>query len=169
MPTELSARLGKHPIHPMLIVFPLGLWIFGLVTYIIFLASGEAAWDIAAWYAIGGGCIGAALAAVPGFIDLLGMPPSRARVVAIWHMCINVAALLLFVIAFFVRFSGAMQAPLLLAILGTIAIFVSGWLGGQLVYVHGVAITDQAAQDHFARKGAQHGEEPGVGPSPVPG
>ncbi len=80
MPINVSARLGKHPIHPMLIVFPLGLWIFGLITYIIFLAGGQGAWDIAAWYAIAGGCIGAVLAAVAGFIDLLGMPPSSKSV-----------------------------------------------------------------------------------------
>jgi uncharacterized membrane protein len=171
MANELQARLGKHPIHPMLVVFPLGLWIFGLIAYIIFLAGGPAAWDVTAWHAIAGGCIGALLAAVAGLIDLLGMPPSRARMVGVWHMCLNVTALALFVIAFFVRFSGQTQAPLVLAIIGTAVVLVSGWLGGSLVYVHGAAISDEAVLAHNARKAAQRrGEEPGMGTAhPMPG
>ena len=66
------ASISKHPIHPMLIVFPIGLWIFSLVCDLIHLggASGDA-WLTVAFYSMVGGVIGALCAAVPGFIDLL--------------------------------------------------------------------------------------------------
>jgi uncharacterized membrane protein len=66
------ASISKHPIHPMLIVFPIGLWIFSLVCDLLHLAgaSGDA-WLTVAFYSMVGGLIGALCAAVPGFIDLL--------------------------------------------------------------------------------------------------
>lgn len=167
------ARVGRHPIHPMLVVFPLGLWIFGLVTYIIFLSTGQDVWDYVAWYSIAGGIIGAVLAAAAGFADFLAIPPSRARTIAIWHMLVNVAALALFILALWTRWYGYLNAPLICAIAGTVGILVSGWLGGSLVYLHGVAISEEGVQDHLARTSMRgHREEPGMGPSgaqPLPG
>ena len=66
------ASILKHPIHPMLIVFPIGLWIFSLACDLIRLAgaSGDA-WSTVAFFSMVGGFIGALCAAVPGFIDLL--------------------------------------------------------------------------------------------------
>ena len=72
------ASIFKHPIHPMLIVFPIGLWIFSLACDLIRLAgaSGDA-WSTVAFFSMIGGLIGALCAAVPGFIDLLSWPPAR--------------------------------------------------------------------------------------------
>jgi hypothetical protein len=76
------ASIFKHPIHPMLIVFPIGLWIFSLACDLIRLAgaTGEA-WSTVAFFSMIGGLIGALCAAVPGFIDLLfykgGAPPVK--------------------------------------------------------------------------------------------
>jgi len=71
-PMRTPASIFKHPIHPMLIVFPIGLWIFSLACDLIRLAgaSGDA-WSTAAFFSMIGGLIGALCAAVPGFIDLL--------------------------------------------------------------------------------------------------
>ena len=64
------ASIGKHPIHPMLIVFPIGLWFFSLACDLIRLAGAtNDAWSIVAFYAMVGGLFGALVAAVPGFID----------------------------------------------------------------------------------------------------
>ena len=65
-------RVGNHPVHPMLIPLPIGLWIFSLVSDIIYLAGGNPAWATASWYTMAGGIIGAIVAAVPGFLDYLG-------------------------------------------------------------------------------------------------
>jgi predicted membrane protein DUF2231 len=71
-PVRTPASIGKHPIHPMLIVFPIGLWIFSLACDLIRLAGAPGdAWATVAFFSMVGGFIGALCAAVPGFIDLL--------------------------------------------------------------------------------------------------
>jgi uncharacterized membrane protein len=143
------ASISKHPIHPMLIVFPIGLWIFSLVCDLIHLAgaSGDA-WLTVALYSMVGGLIGALCAAVPGFIDLLyykgGAPPVKK--IALTHMAINLTVVVLYAINIWLRTSEPTQmgtiasTPVLLSIIGVALLFVSGWLGGQMVHVYGVGV-----------------------------
>ena len=143
------ASISKHPIHPMLIVFPIGLWIFSLVCDLIHLAgaSGDA-WLTVAFYSMVGGLIGALCAAVPGFIDLLyykgGTPPVKK--IALTHMAINLIVVVLYAINIWLRagepthLGTTMSAPVLLSIIGVALLFVSGWLGGQMVHVYGVGV-----------------------------
>jgi hypothetical protein len=60
------ASIAKHPLHPMLVVFPIGLWIFSLIADFIFLSGGDARWNDVAFYTIAGGLVGALVAAVAG-------------------------------------------------------------------------------------------------------
>ena len=143
------ASIFTHPIHPMLIVFPNGLWIFSLACDLIRLAgaSGDA-WSIVALFSLVGGFIGALCAAVPGFIDLLfykgGAPPVKK--IALAHMAINLTAVALYAVNIWLRLNGptnmstSMSTPVLLSIIGVALIFVSGWLGGQMVHVYGVGV-----------------------------
>jgi uncharacterized membrane protein len=137
------ARIGNHPIHPMLVSFPIGLWIFSLVTDIIYWWSGNGIWSMVAYYSMAGGIIGALLAAVPGFVDFIALKPSRVKEIAVWHMLINLGAVILFSINLYLR-TGAPDAagPLVLSIIGVLAILVSGWLGGHMVYVHGYGVDE---------------------------
>lgn len=94
-PMRTPASIFRHPIHPMLIVFPIGLWIFSLACDLIRLAGATAeAWTTVAFFSMIGGLIGALCAAVPGFIDLLfykgGAPPVKE--IALTHMAINLTA-----------------------------------------------------------------------------
>ncbi len=141
------ARVGNHPIHPMLVPLPIGLWIFSLVTDIIYRISGGPAWATVAYYSMAGGIIGALLAALPGFVDILDLKRSKVKKIAIWHMIINVTALILFIINFYLRSTGTpeMVGPFILSIIGVLFILVSGWLGGQMVYVHGLAVDETVA------------------------
>lgn len=137
------ASFKGHPIHPMLVVFPLGLWTFSLVCDVVYLFGwGGAAWASAALYAIGGGVVGALLAAIPGLIDLLSLKEPRTRRIGILHMVVNLAAVAVFAFDFWLRLDAGTGAglPVLLSILGVALISLSGWLGGELVYVHGVAV-----------------------------
>src|SRR5574337_1413163 len=97
------ARVGNHPIHPMLVPLPIGLWIFSLVTDIIYRVSGNEMWSSVTYYAMAGGIIGALLAALPGFVDLFDLKPSRVKKIALWHMSINVSALILFIVNLYLR------------------------------------------------------------------
>lgn len=79
------ASVDRHPLHPRLIVFPLGLWIFAFVCYVVYMANGVAAWRVASLYAMAGGIIGAVPAAVPGLIDLLTLRGSGAWSIGMSH------------------------------------------------------------------------------------
>jgi uncharacterized membrane protein len=136
------ANIAKHPIHPMLIPIPIGLWIFSLVCDLIHAAgSADPAWPTVALYTMGGGIVGALAAALPGLIDLLSLPPEPRRT-AIMHMVINLMVVALYVINFWMRLNHSvdLKVPLGLSIIGIGLLVISGWLGGKMVYVHGVAV-----------------------------
>jgi hypothetical protein len=68
------ASFKGHPFHPIIIPLPIGLWIFSLVSDLIFkLGYGGPVWNAVAFYTLGGGIVGAFIAAVPGFVDLTGL------------------------------------------------------------------------------------------------
>jgi uncharacterized membrane protein len=136
------ASIARHPIHPMLVPIPIGLWIFSLVCD-LFHAGGSAnpAWTTVAFYCMGGGIVGALAAALPGLIDLLSLP-AGPRKTAVMHMAINLTVVALYVINFWMR----MQAPgnpgklVWLSLISVGLLAISGWLGGKMVYEHGIAV-----------------------------
>jgi len=135
------ASIAKHPIHPMLITIPIGLWIFSLICDLVF-ATGNASedWRVVAFYTMAGGIVGALLAAIPGFIDLLSLP-ARVKRIAITHMSINLGVVVLYIINLWLRTRGiGGTAPLWLSVIAVAALAVSGWLGARMVHVHGVAV-----------------------------
>jgi uncharacterized membrane protein len=137
------ASIKGHPIHPMLVALPVGLWSLALVCDLVYvLRLGGEMWANAAFIAVGGGVAGALLAAIPGLIDLLSLQDPRVKRIGLWHMTLNLAAVALFAWNFWVRWQHGPTAdpPLLLTVLGVAVISASGWLGGDLVYVHGVAV-----------------------------
>ncbi len=86
----MEATIAKHPIHPMLVVFPIGLWIFSLVCDLVFLfGPANPLWRNMAFYTMAGGWIGALAAAVPGLIDYFSMSPGAAKRTATTHMTLN--------------------------------------------------------------------------------
>src|SRR5437879_3435077 len=91
------ASIAKHPIHPMLVALPIGLWIFSLVSDVIYVMKwGGPIWNDVAFYTMAGGIVGGLLSAVPGFIDFLSMSKGRIRTIALWHMRINLAVVVLY-------------------------------------------------------------------------
>lgn len=136
-----KVNIAGHPVHPMLVAFPIGLWVFSLACDILYRATGTPVWDTVAVYTMGGGIIGAIAAALPGFFDLMDMKESPAKRIGIGHALLNIAALILFVAGFSIRQSAAPgTVPFILSILGVVTIMVSGWLGGSMVYLHGAAV-----------------------------
>jgi uncharacterized membrane protein len=135
------AAVAKHPIHPMLVPIPIGLWLFSLVCDLVhFFGGASDNWQIVALYTMVGGIIGALIAAVPGFIDMLALPWNVKRI-AIMHMSINLTVVALYVVNVWMRNRGVeSNAPLWLSVIGILLLVVSGWLGGKMVYVHGVAV-----------------------------
>jgi len=143
-----KASIGGHPIHPMLIPFPIGLLVFSFISDLIFMWSGNPIWkDYVAFYTMLGGIIGAAAAAVPGLIDWATLTNRAAVRVANWHARVNITTLVIFIANFYLRtssgaawISNVPSLPFILSIVGLIGLCIAGWLGGQLVFRHGVAV-----------------------------
>ncbi len=128
----------------MLVAFPIGLWVTSLILDLIGRGT-DASYAAAGFYLIIGGCIGAALATLPGLIDYLKVvpPKSSASQRALIHGALNVAILVLFIVEAAHR-GGPVQMPdnisLLLSVVGVIGLGISGWLGGTLVYRNQIAV-----------------------------
>src|SRR5262245_12159020 len=128
------ASIAKHPIHSMLVVFPIGLWIFSFVCDLIrMFVSTNPAWNTVSLYCIGGGIVGALLAAMPGFIDYLSLSNPRAKRIATFHLILNLTAVALFAMNFFLRFTqtAGFNMTVLLSAVTILVLAVSGWLGGE--------------------------------------
>jgi uncharacterized membrane protein len=148
---ESRAKLFGHPIHQMLIVFPLGLLATSLILDILYLITDSGKWAQAAFYNIAIGIIGGLLAAVFGLIDALAIPTgTRARSIAARHGLGNVVVIVLFIINWALR-KGNPQAPgtlpIVLSFVAIALALVSAWLGGELVDRLGVGVDDGANLD----------------------
>jgi uncharacterized membrane protein len=136
------ASVKGHPVHPMLVTLPIGLWVFSFVGDIVFLAGwGGPVWRVVALYTIAGGVVGALLAAVPGFIDFLSIYDHRVRRIALSHMLLNLLAVALFAVSFYLRIVSPLGSlPVWVSLVGLVVVGISGWLGGELVYVHQMGV-----------------------------
>lgn len=148
---ESRAKLFGHPIHQMLIVFPLGLLATSLFFDVIALAVNHEGLFQASYYMIAAGVVSALIAAVFGLIDFLGIPKgTRAKRVGLLHGGGNVVVVVLFAASWLLR-RGSPTDPATLAIVLSVAGFalagVTGWLGGELVDRLGVGVDDGANLD----------------------
>ena len=144
------ARLLGHPIHQMLIVFPLGLLATAVVFDLIDLATGTGAFTVAAYWMTAAGVVGAIAAAPFGFIDWLHIPAgSRAKRVGALHGGGNVVVTGLFATSWLLREpeSDLSVWSLALSLLGAALSLVTAWLGGELVSRLGVGVYDDAGLD----------------------
>ncbi|MCC6728260.1 MAG: DUF2231 domain-containing protein [Chthonomonadales bacterium] len=141
---ESRAKLVGHGIHPMLIVFPLGLLSISVVWDIVYLSTGEGAWAFMAFWCIAAGVIGGLLAAIFGVWDWLAIPSgTRARAVGLWHGTGNVVVVVLFIVSWLLRLGNPSVTPVsgfVLSCIGLALALVTGWLGGELVERLGVGV-----------------------------
>src|SRR5918993_4988550 len=131
---ESRAKLLGHPIHQMLIVFPLGLLGMAVIFDLLALALAEGYWSEIAFWMIAAGVVTGLLAAPFGTIDWLAIPAgTRAKRIGALHGIGNVIVVVLFAVSWWMR-SDAPAAPpvlaLLLSFLGGGVAMVTGWLGG---------------------------------------
>ena len=145
-----KASIAGHPIHPMLIPFPLALWATSFVVDILFYFLRHPTLLVVAKFMIAAGCLGAIAAAIPGIIDWLSIKNGDVKKAANWHARLNISALVVFAISLFLRMNSyselvgrKLTIPFLLSLVGVILITISGWLGGELVFRYGVGQTQE--------------------------
>ena len=154
------ASIGGHPIHPMLVAFPIGLWVTSFALDIWFYFQRNPSWLLVSKFMIAAGCLGAIAAAIAGIIDWTGLKDRRVIKIANWHARLNIAALIVFAISLYFRMQiggdmigNRLTIPFLLSFVGVILISISGWLGGEMAYRHGVGV-DLKHDTPVGKKGA---------------
>ena len=142
---ESRVKLFGHPVHPMLIVFPLGLLATAVIFDILYLIFNNRLLPTASYYMIAAGVLGGLLAAIFGFIDWLALPSgSRAKNIGLWHGIGNVVIVSLFAVSWLLRGNNVDFVPgglaLILSFAGTVLALITAWIGGELVYRLGVGV-----------------------------
>ena len=139
-----TAKIGGHPIHPMLVQFPIVCFIGVLVTDIVFINTQNAGWATASRYLLVIGLVMAALAALAGLTDFLGDKRIQGAD-AIKHAIANVTAVVLELVNLILRLHTNDPIPrigIILSALTVLILLYSGWKGGELVYRHGIGVDD---------------------------
>jgi uncharacterized membrane protein len=148
---EARAKILGHAIHPILIVFPLGLLGTSVAFDLVGVATGNGIWSTVAYYMIAAGVIGGLVAAVFGLIDWVAIPKqTRAKRIGATHGIVNVVAISLFTVSWLLRRNSTTTlsgAELALSIGGLLLALGGGWLGGELVERLGVGVSPDANLD----------------------
>jgi uncharacterized membrane protein len=141
-----TASIAGHPIHPMLIPFPIAFFVSTFVCDLAFWQTSNSAWATAATWLLGAGLVMAALAALAGLVDFLGEPRIRALDAVWWHAGGNVLVVLIQLYNFYARYSEGTAAivpkGLVLSLVVVCTLLFTGWKGWEMVYRHRVGVSD---------------------------
>jgi uncharacterized membrane protein len=148
---ESRVKILGHPLHPILIVFPLGLLLTAAAFDIVYLSTGRDYWTIISFRMMWAGVLVGALAALAGAIDWLSIPMgTRAKWIGGVHGLANLLALVLFGVATAARSADPTNPTVLNHVMIFLAaglLLFGGWLGGELVDRLGVGVDDGAHLD----------------------
>ena len=144
-----TAHFKGHPIHPMLIPFPIAFFTGTFIADLIFVFYGNNTFSSAASYLNIAGVAFALIAAIPGIIDFIyTVPPkSSGKKRALKHGVTNVSVVIIFVIAYLLRQNenSSYTMIVILGLMGMIGLVVAGWMGGTLVYRNQIGVDPRTA------------------------
>ena len=136
-----TVTIKGHPLHPLLVTIPVGLFVATLVSDIVFVIDGSDGWAEASRWLLGGGLAGALLAALAGFADFAGNSRIRELRDAWLHMFANLTVVLVEGVNLILRLPDPEVAGsfgIVLSAAAAVILLFSGWKGGELVFRHGV-------------------------------
>jgi uncharacterized membrane protein len=144
------AAIAGHPLHPFIVPLPIGALLFAFVSDIAFYYTGDPQWSATSYFLLCGGVATALLAAVLGMIETMGVKRARTMGLVWAHAILNVLAVIVAFVSILLRNGGATDAAgFNLAMTGPIAVglLVSGWIGGEISYKHGVGVAETVGSD----------------------
>jgi uncharacterized membrane protein len=145
-----AARFAGHAIHPMLIVFPLGLLSTAVIFDIIYLFSDKENFSVTAGYLLVAGVISGPIAALFGWLDWFKIPSgTRAKRIGLLHGAGNIVVVVLFALSLLSRViaDDNWKPPvigLILSFAGVGLAIFTAWLGGELVERLGIGVDEEA-------------------------
>jgi len=145
-----TARIGDHPIHPMLIPFPITCFILAFAADVAYSRTATAFWATGSRWLLGIGLVMAALAAVAGLTDYLGDAKLRSSSDALKHMLANVTAVVLELVNFILRLGNSdfiTSTGVYISGVVVLILLYSGWKGGDLVVRSGVGVRPTSGND----------------------
>jgi uncharacterized membrane protein len=146
---ETPASIAGHPSHPFLAAVPIGLWVISLFCDMMaFSASDPTSWNLVAFYCMGSGVVGALVAAASGLMDLISLKDPQNKKIALWHMGLNMAIIVLYAINAGIRAGSAAppDSAILLSFIAVGLVVVSGWVGGESVHIPNVSVAEASSK-----------------------
>ncbi|MDX2160378.1 MAG: DUF2231 domain-containing protein [bacterium] len=145
---ESRTKVVGHPLHPILIVFPLGLFGTAVLFDVLQWVDQDGEWSFVGHYMIGGGIVFGAAAAAAGLRDWTAIPANtRAKRVGAVHGALNVIVMAAFIVSWLLRRENPARPDTLALVFsfgGGLLSVISGWLGGELVYRLRVGVDENA-------------------------
>ena len=148
MPNPKStASIAGHPIHPMLIAFPIAFFVSTFACDVAYWITGNGTWTTVSVWLLGAGILMAALAAVMGLIDVIGDRRIRELTDAWWHAGGIGIVFLIEIYNWFARSlegtSAIVPKGFILSLIAVGILFFTGWKGWEMVYRHRVGIAEE--------------------------
>jgi uncharacterized membrane protein len=142
-----TAQIAGHPIHPMLVPFPIAFLVATFFCDLVFWRSGNGSWALGGMWLLGAGIVMALVAALAGFTDFFGERRIRQVPTAWYHMIGNLTAVVIAAINFIVRWqqgaeTGVFPLGIWLSLIVVLLLLFNGWMGWKMVYRHRVGISD---------------------------
>lgn len=141
-----TAAIADHPVHPMLIPFPIAFLVGAFAADLAFWGTADVFWTRVAVWLVGAGLVTGVLAAAVGFVDFITIERARSHTAGWIHLIGNVIVLVLAFITLLLRVDDVEGAVLpwgvLLTGCITVGLMVSGWYGGELAYRHKIGVSE---------------------------
>jgi uncharacterized membrane protein len=141
-----KVAIQGHPIHPILVTMPVAFLTTALATDLMCRRTVDPFWTRASRWLIGGGLVTGVTASAVGLVDFLFIERVRSVKAGWIHLIGNGLALLLSLQNLRIRFTKAKSVPkqgLILSMLVSFLLAVTGWYGGQLIYKYKIAVAGQ--------------------------
>lgn len=167
------AKIGKHPIHPSLVAFPITLYLLSFLSFVAYqVVSADMFWFKLASFANYGALVTALIAAVPGLIDFtMGIPKNTsARRNGTIHLSLNAITFVLFAISGYIIWGlwnvgmESVRLPIVLTGVGSLTLVGAGYYGWKMVAENKVGISltpeQQRLQERYNRDDSEHKSPP---------
>ncbi len=145
-----TASIAGHPIHAMLVPFPIAFFVATFLCDLAFWRTGNPFWASASIWLLGAGLVMAVLAALAGLTDVIGDVQIRAMSEVWWHAGGNALVVVLQLVSWTLRYvqgpSAVVPVGLILSLIVVGILLFTGWKGWEMVYRRRVGVLDEAAR-----------------------